>query len=118
MHDRQRYFRSLSVGCLFAALFTGAVCAQTTSGTITGTITDQSGAVVPDAKIKLIDELTKDTREATGSESGEFVFAALRPSTYTVVVEKPGFQGFRRTGVVVATSERVALGAIRLTVGQ
>lgn len=103
---------------ILLALLSGEAIAQTTSGTITGTVTDQSGAVVPGAKITLTDEATHDSREVTGSDSGEFVFAAVRPSTYTVTVEKSGFQLFRQTGVQLATSQRLALGTIRLTVGQ
>ncbi len=76
----------LSVLCILAAVLSVTVNAQTTSGTITGTVTDQSGAVVPGAKVTLTDEATKDKREATGSESGQFVFPALRPPPYTVPV--------------------------------
>jgi hypothetical protein len=81
-------------------------------------VTDQSGAVVPDAKITLTDEATKDSRETTGSASGEFVLAALRPSTYTITVEKPGFQLFRQTGILLTQNQRLGLGDIRLSVGQ
>jgi hypothetical protein len=95
-----------------------AAMAQTTSGTITGTVTDQSGAIIPGAKIILTEESTKDNHEATAGDSGEFVFAALRPGTYTLSVEKAGFQGFRQTGLALAISQRLALGNIRLTVGQ
>src|SRR5262252_5207343 len=87
--------------CILAALLSSSATAQTTSGTITGTVTDQSGAVVPSAKITLIDQATRDQREATGSDSGEFVFAAVRPSTYTITVEKTGFQGFKQTDLVL-----------------
>lgn len=100
------------------ALWSGMAIAQTTSGTIAGTVVDQSGAVVPGAKVTITDEATKDRREATGSDSGEFVFAAVRPSTYTITVEKPGFQTFRQSGIVLSTSQRLGLGEIRLTVGQ
>jgi len=100
------------------ALLSGMAIAQTTSGTITGTVVDPSGAIIPGAKITLTDEATKDTREATGSDAGEFVFAALRPSTYAITVEKPGFQLFRQTGIILSTSQRLGLGEVRLTVGQ
>ncbi len=96
--------------CLCIALLSSVAMAQTTSGTITGTVTDQSGAVVPGAKITLTDEATKDAREVTGGDNGEFVFAALRPGTYTINVEKPGFQGFRKTGIVLSQTERLAIG--------
>src|ERR1700704_746905 len=118
MQGWRRYLCSFPVFCLFTALLTTMASAQTTSGTITGTVTDQSGAIVPNAKIVLTDETTGDSREITGSESGEFVFAALRPSTYTISIEKPGFQTYRQTGITLATSDRLSIGNIRLTVGQ
>src|SRR4051812_33143493 len=99
-------------------LLSGTAFSQMTSGIITGLITDQSAAIVPQAKVTLLDEASQDARQATASETGEFVFAALRPGTYTLTVEKPGFQTFKRTGIVLALSERLALGDIRLTVGQ
>src|SRR5258708_2540277 len=104
--------------CILATLLITGAMAQTTSGTITGTITDQSGAIVPGAKITLIDDATKDQRETVGSDSGEFVFAAVRPSTYTITVEKAGFQGFRQNDLVLTQNARLALGSMRLTVGQ
>lgn len=90
--------RRLFVLPLLAALFCGWTLAQTTSGTIAGTVLDPTGAVVPAASVTLTDEGTKEIRETTGSDSGEFVFAAVRPGTYTVAVEKTGFQTYRRTG--------------------
>ena len=115
-----RLFKEGLVVGLFVtlALLSGVAIAQTTSGTITGTVVDPSGAIVPGAKITLTDEATKDSREVTGSDAGEFVFAAVRPSTYTIAVEKPGFQLFRQTGIALSTSQRLGLGNIRLTVGQ
>ena len=118
MSVSRRYLRSSFIFCILAAFLTSVARPQTTSGTIVGTVTDQSGAVVPSAKITLIDEATKDTRETTTKESGEFVFAALRPSTYTISVETAGFQTFRQTGIVLASSDRLSLGTLRLTVGQ
>src|SRR5262249_45402894 len=49
---------------------------------------------------------------------GEFVFPALRPSTYTLTIEKPGFRAFRQTGLVLTQDARLALGDIALTIGQ
>jgi Carboxypeptidase regulatory-like domain len=111
---------SVSLFCLplLAALIGASALAQTTSGTIAGTVLDPTGAVVPAANVTLLDQGTQEIREATGSDSGEFVFAAVRPGTYTVTVEKTGFQTYRRTGLVLATSARLALDDIRLTVGQ
>jgi hypothetical protein len=118
MLGSRRNIWSLIIVCLGAALLGGIAVAQTTSGTITGTITDQSGGVVPGAKITLTDEATNDTREVKGGDAGDFVFVALRPGTYTLSVEKSGFQTFHQRGMVLAQAERLAVGNIKLTVGQ
>ena len=118
MFSRKSAFRTF-VELLFAvALLGGVARSQTTSGTIVGSVTDESGALVPGAKITLVDDTTGDSREVASSDNGDFVFAALRPSSYTLSVEKPGFQIFRQTGLTLNTSERLSLGAIKLTLGQ
>jgi hypothetical protein len=115
---RRSHFLSFTFLFSLLAFRAGPVGAQTTSGTITGTIADQSGALVPGARVTLADEATGDTRDATTTDTGDFVFAALRPSTYTITIEKPGFQTVRQTGLLLNTSERLALGTLKLTLGQ
>jgi hypothetical protein len=100
------------------ALLDGTVRGQTTTGTIVGSVSDPSGGMVPDAKITLTNEATNDARELTSGSGGDFVFAALQPSTYTIVIEKAGFQTFRQTGLILGTSERLSLGTIKLALGQ
>ena len=94
------------------------VRAQTISGTITGSVVDPSGAVVPDAQVTLASELTKETRRDTSDSHGDFVFAALQPGTYTVTVQKSGFETVRKTSLQLQTNQRLALDKIALTVGQ
>ena len=70
--------------CLF--IFTSYANAQTSSGVITGRVVDPSGAVIPGASITLISGATGTQREALSSETGDFVFPAVLPGTYTVTV--------------------------------
>jgi len=100
------------------ALMCGRAPAQMITGELSGTVLDSSGAVIPDASITLTSEDTGALRTVASSGSGEFVFTALRPGTYTVKVEKAGFQAYERKGIVLTASQRVALGSIKLTVGQ
>jgi hypothetical protein len=69
------------------------VRAQVT-GTITGTVYDSSGAIVPKAKIILRNQTTKDERQALSNESGYFTFAAVGAGDYTVRAESPGFKAW------------------------
>ncbi len=108
----------LSGGIFLAFLFSLSVRAQTISGTITGSVVDPSGAVVPDAQIALTNDLTQEMRQDMTNAQGDFVFAALQPGSYSLVVQKDGFQTVRKTGLQLQTNQRLAVDKISLTVGQ
>jgi hypothetical protein len=82
---------------LLAALFVllsigiGSAFAQSDRGTIRGTVTDPTGAVVPNARVILTGAETGETREVTTSDEGVYVFPELRPATYNISVEATGF---------------------------
>ncbi len=95
-----------------------AASAQTTTGSISGTVVDPQGQVVPGATVTVMHEGTNETRvTTTDTERGTFQVTSLAPGTYTVRVELQGFGTFERKGVVVSSSERVSVGTIRMTVG-
>ena len=102
---------------VLVVLLCGAAIGQTITGSISGTVVDQSDAVVPRAKVTLSNELNGETRETVTSDAGEFVFTAMPSGTYTVSVEANGFQTFRRTGVFLTAVGRLPLGSIRLAMG-
>ena len=66
--------------------------AQTTSGTITGIVTDPSNAVVPGAQITLTNRATGLQRETLASDAGEYRVPLLPPGLYTIKVEATGFK--------------------------
>ena len=73
--------------------------AQTATGQISGTVIDASGAVVPGATITVTSDLTGMTRTATTDSNGDYVFALLPPSTYSVEGELEGFNVARESGI-------------------
>ena len=75
--------------------------AQTFRGSINGTITDPSGAVIPGAKVTATEVATAVVRETVASGAGEFSFNDLPADTYTVKVNATGFQSTEITGVQV-----------------
>jgi Carboxypeptidase regulatory-like domain/TonB dependent receptor len=78
---------------LFAVLFTASpLFASGPTGTITGTITDPSGAVVPKARVIVRNEGTNATRDAETNEDGDYTVALLPPGHYFVAVESKGFR--------------------------
>jgi len=73
--------------------------AQSATGQITGTVKDSTGAVVPGAAVTAISELTGARRDATANKEGNYVFALLPVSVYSVTAELQGFRPAKRTGV-------------------
>ena len=59
-------------------------------GTINGTVTDPSAALVPSAKVKVANQGTGLTRETQSNTQGYFVVPSLPPATYNVTIESPG----------------------------
>src|SRR5437899_1251629 len=79
--------------------FSTLLAAQTYEGRILGNVTDQTGAVVPSAKVTITNTGTGLTRTLSTSTSGDYVAPALPPGLYNVSVEAPNFKKSERTGV-------------------
>src|SRR3982751_5587746 len=111
--------RSLGVLSVFAIIVSvlAPLSAQTTTGTVAGTVVDPSSNVIPAAKVTITNESTGDVRRAETTGTGDFSFPSLLPATYTVRVEMTGFQTYRSSGNVLTPNGRLALGELRLTVG-
>jgi len=77
----------------------GWALAQTTFGTITGTVTDASGASVPGASVEIRHEDTNAVRVLKTDLDGNFLAPSLLPGPYSVAVEAPGFQRQVRSGL-------------------
>jgi len=92
------------------------VLAQRTTATIYGSVTDATGAVVPNAQITVTEEATGIGRNAKADDHGDFTFAFLPVGTYTVAVEANGFKTFSRTGIRLEAGQEVKL-AVPLEVG-
>ena len=75
--------------------------AQTDTSSLSGTISDPSGAVVPNAKITAHNEATNADKDTMSDGSGSFTIASLAPGSYTMRVEAPGFQTTVLNGVQV-----------------
>jgi hypothetical protein len=70
----------------------GSLWAQSTTGTILGTVMDSSKSVIHAAKVTLTNEGTGISSEAETSESGDYVFPNLQAALYSVRVEASGFR--------------------------
>src|SRR3989454_11278629 len=85
-------------------VFSHAASAQTDRGTITGTVSDATGAVIPGATIEAKNVATGAVYQAGSSETGNYTLAQLPAGTYEVSAALPGFRKFVRTGVVVSVA--------------
>ncbi len=98
-------------------VFTALVFGQGFQGTLRGRVVDSTGAVVPVAKITLTDEGTSINRSTVTNDQGEYTFASVNPSTYTVAAEASGFKQAVRKSVGLATQQSLTLD-FALDVGQ
>jgi hypothetical protein len=87
------------------------------NGSIIGTVTDPSGAVVPGAKVTATNTATGRAQSTLTGASGTFSIPQVAPGTYTVTVEKSGFQRYVSSGVVVSVATASDLPTIALRVG-
>ncbi|TAK10547.1 MAG: carboxypeptidase regulatory-like domain-containing protein [Acidobacteria bacterium] len=116
---RQRQVLARIVGvCVALVLAAAPLFAQGITGTVTGTVKDASGGVVPGATVTLISESkgTVSTPVVTNA-TGDFVFPNLAADKYTVQVEMPSFRTLKRTGVEVNPGSRLSLGTLTIEVG-
>jgi hypothetical protein len=119
---RQRVRWSFAVPCaiaiaLVAALVFAAPAARAQdNATITGTVTDASGALVPNAAISLTNPATGQKRDTVSNSAGAFRFANVGVGTYSMDVTAQGFQKYTKTGIVVNVAQTVEADAV-MTVG-
>ncbi len=101
--------RHLCSLALVITLMTSLFCVSMAHGqenaNINGTANDPSGAVVPNAAIKLVNTETGDTRTATTNGSGLFNFAGLRIGHYSLTVTAPGFKAATLNGIVLNVAQ-------------
>lgn len=117
MQLNQRWRQGISVLFAFLLLVSVPGWSQTFRGSINGTITDPSGAVVPGAKVTATDVATGVVRDTVTSAAGEFEFADLPLDSYSVKVVASGFQSTQIGGVQVLAGKIYTL-PVKLTLQQ
>jgi len=87
--------------------FAAGLWGQSTVGRISGTVTDQSGAVVPGLTVTAQESSTGVRTPTVTQDNGSYVFTSLPPGSYTITVEKSGFTTIHQTGILLdAASSR------------
>jgi hypothetical protein len=108
-------FRSILVSVILLCPI--ATFAQSTFGTILGTVRDNSGAVVPRAGVKLIDIDENTTRETSTDGNGDYQFVNTKASHYRLEVNAAGFQPYTATELLLIARQTLRVD-VNLQVGQ
>ena len=106
---------ALLLACL--AVLALPAWAQVYSGSLTGVVTDPTGAVVPGAKVTVTDVTKGYAHSATTDGVGRYLVTNLPPSTYKLSIESPGFKTSVRDGIVLDVNQRASLD-VQLEIGQ
>ncbi len=72
-----------------------------TTATITGTVTDESKALVPDAAVVIVNDDTRNTTTVNSNADGAFIAPGLPVGSYSVSISKTGFQSYSERGIVL-----------------
>ncbi len=87
-------------------------------GTIVGTVTDSTGAVIPDAKVKAMNTGSDFSREVTANGQGYFVIPGLNPAVYTVSIDATGFANLLRENITLLADQSLTLNATLVPPGE
>ena len=101
--------RRLGLMMLLVAVLCGAASAQETTGTITGTTTDQTGGVLPGVTVAIKNIDTGTTRSVVTNEAGAYTASLLPIGAYEVTFELQGFQNVTLRGIALHVNDRLRL---------
>jgi len=113
---RKSRFVFLALIVTAALILPLGLSAQRIDGDIRGVVKDQTGAVVPDAKVTVTNERTGSVREVNTTAVGVFFVGSLLPGSYRVEVEMAGFRKLQKSGVEVYANRLVEV-SVTLEVG-
>jgi len=114
---RSGSLRALVFATCAAMLLPSSAAGQGNTGTISGTITDTQGQMVPGATVTLISEATGETRDGLSDAKGDFQVTNMQPGRYTLRVTLQSFRTLERKNIVLSAGERLAVGSLVLEVG-
>jgi hypothetical protein len=99
---KRNWLRCCLLVCIVGDLCSVSLVAQVLYGTLTGTVQDKTGAIVPNASVTLTNQDTGDARTVQADSHGDYLFVDLLPAHYTIkIAPTPNFAGFTEKGVNV-----------------
>ena len=114
----RRTYPSAFIAAALAIIFFSAAprsaFAQSGQATLTATVTDSTGAIIPGAKATLVQESSKVQRTTVADKNGNIAFVAVPPDTYDILVSAPGFRPVRQNGIAVHINDQLDLRTLAL----
>lgn len=104
--------RTVAFYCMLLALASGLMLAQTNTGQISGTVADNSGAVISGAKVTLTNVATGTQYTMETNASGQYVRSDLQPGTYMITVAAPNFKDYKADKIEIHVSDRLTLNPV------
>ncbi|HEY7544122.1 MAG TPA: carboxypeptidase-like regulatory domain-containing protein, partial [Blastocatellia bacterium] len=96
--------RRLLTALVLLAMICQSVAAQVTTANLSGTVMDETDAIVAGARITLLNTATGAQRDTTTNSNGYFIFPLLWPGNYTLIAEMPGFAAFTINDITINAS--------------
>jgi hypothetical protein len=113
----KRLFPALSlIALLFLAASLSQLLAQVATGRISGRVTDESGAVVSGASVSIANDATAVSQVVHSGPTGDFVFEAVNPGSYTLTAQAPGFKEFITKGIQAHIQDNLSVD-VKLAIG-
>ena len=95
---------AVALAMIFLAPF--CLVAQQTTADVVGTVTDNTGAVIPGASVSLTNLNTGETQTTLTTQSGDYVFTLLKPSEYSITIASKGFKTLKIPSFSLSTGDR------------
>ena len=99
--------KAILVGLMACLFITAGAAAQSTTGSIYGTVTDNTGAAIPGAVVSAVNDQTGFSQKVVSNASGEYVFPILNPGNYTLTTVFNGFAPLTQHGLVLSANENL-----------
>ncbi len=111
MRNFQMAWRATCLALVLMLVCAAPTGAQTTLGSVAGTVLDESGGVLPGATVTLVNTGTAQTQTAVTNAGGAFLFPQVQVGTHKLSITMPGFKGVEYNDVIVAVGQQYSLTA-------
>ncbi|HTR25540.1 MAG TPA: TonB-dependent receptor [Terriglobales bacterium] len=102
-------YRLVAISTVLIFILGAAAIAQVITGDVLGTVSDQTGAVIANAKVSIVNQATNASRNVETGSNGEYVINLLPPGHYSLAVEAQGFKSYKVGDLSLSAGDRSRL---------